>query len=252
MNFGGEPGRDDSGLPPVDIEIPDDARELERDVLAYRRELRSLRRRARGRRLARPFTRHGMFLPLIATCVALSMLTGALLSVFTASPAAEPTSSAARQPSLSPVRLPTPQTATDGALLPDGVVQIGATREPLRSLVKSVLALVPAACGSSCDALLQQLVSQAKAARVAVYFVGTDSAQVTRLTTRDGASTATAVYDQAGVLGTAYRPAGLTVVLVHSDAAASVKRNLPTGFQLEAQFRQLSRPGLGTPAPATS
>jgi hypothetical protein len=252
VNFGGEPGRDDGGLPPVDIEIPDDARELERDMLAYRRELRSLRRRARARRLARPFTRHGMFLPLIATCVALSMLTGALLSVFTASPAAEPTSSTARQPSLSPVRLPSPQAATDATLLPDRVVQVGATREPLRSLVKSVLALVPATCGTSCDRNLGQLVSQAKAARVAVYFVGTDAAQVTRLTARDGASTAMAVYDQNDVLGTAYRPAGLTVVLVHSDAAASVQRNLPAGFQLEAQFRQLRRPGLGTPAPATS
>ena len=42
VNLGGEPERDDSGLPPVDIVVPDDARELERDVQAYRREQRAL------------------------------------------------------------------------------------------------------------------------------------------------------------------------------------------------------------------
>ena len=34
MSFASEPGRDDNGLPPVNIEVPDDARELARDVLA--------------------------------------------------------------------------------------------------------------------------------------------------------------------------------------------------------------------------
>ena len=38
MNPGGESGWDE---PPLDIQIPDDARELERDVLAYHRELRA-------------------------------------------------------------------------------------------------------------------------------------------------------------------------------------------------------------------
>src|ERR1700733_12266153 len=48
---GGGPDRDDAGLPPVDVEIPDDARELDRDVQAYRREQRAERRRRRSRRL---------------------------------------------------------------------------------------------------------------------------------------------------------------------------------------------------------
>ena len=41
MSFASGPGRDDGGLPPVNIVIPDDARDLDRDVLAYRRELRA-------------------------------------------------------------------------------------------------------------------------------------------------------------------------------------------------------------------
>ena len=52
MNPGGESGWDE---PPLDIQIPDDARELERDVLAYHRELRAKRRRRRLHTLTRPF-----------------------------------------------------------------------------------------------------------------------------------------------------------------------------------------------------
>ena len=49
MNPGGGSGWDE---PPLDIQVPDDARELDRDVLAYHRELRAQRRRNRLRRLA--------------------------------------------------------------------------------------------------------------------------------------------------------------------------------------------------------
>ncbi len=75
----------------MNIVIPDDARELDRDVLAYRRELRARRRRQRTMRLFGPLRRRGIggqaaILPLIATCVALSMLAGAMLSVMTISP----------------------------------------------------------------------------------------------------------------------------------------------------------------------
>ena len=92
VSFASEPGRDDGSLPPVNIVIPDDARELDRDVLAYRRELRARRRRQRITRLFGPLHRRGLggqaaILPLIATCVALSMLAGAMLSVMTISPA---------------------------------------------------------------------------------------------------------------------------------------------------------------------
>jgi hypothetical protein len=91
VTFGGEPGRDDSGLPPVNVEIPDDARELDRDVIAYRRELRVRRRRALLRRIFGPFMNPGTAVPLIAICAALSMIAGALLSVLTISPASAPT-----------------------------------------------------------------------------------------------------------------------------------------------------------------
>ena len=84
MNSGGEPERDDTGLPPVDIEIPDDARELDRDVQAYFRELRAERRRLRRSRLHGGLARDGVVLPLLACCLILALITGTLLTVFTA------------------------------------------------------------------------------------------------------------------------------------------------------------------------
>lgn len=99
MNLGGDPGRDDFGLPPVDIEIPDDARELDRDVQAYHRELRAERRRLRARRLHGPLTRDGMVLPLLASCLVLALISGTLLTLFSAGQAdvpALPTHGAAR------------------------------------------------------------------------------------------------------------------------------------------------------------
>ncbi len=84
MSPGSEPGRDDRGLPPVDIEIPDDARELDRDVQAYRRELRARRRQERRTRWHRSLGKDGIVLPLLACCLILALITGTLLTVFTA------------------------------------------------------------------------------------------------------------------------------------------------------------------------
>jgi hypothetical protein len=89
--LGGEPGQDDSGLPPANVEIPDDARELERDVIAYRRELRSRRRRELFRRVLRPFATPSTAVPVIAIVAALSLITGIMLSVLTVTPASAPT-----------------------------------------------------------------------------------------------------------------------------------------------------------------
>jgi hypothetical protein len=238
VNPGGEPGRDEGNLPPVDVDIPDDARELERDMLAYRREQRARRRRARWERVLRPLRQHGAILPLIASCVALSMLAGTLLSVFSISPAAAPTlaHSANAGPS-TPV--------TDISSLPQGTVYVDGRATPVRGLVRALLVLVPSGCG--CQQAVQQVSAQAARAGVKrVYFVGRADGMtdVTQLTRTAGLGTAVAVKDAANVLGTAYRPAGLTIVLVQADATTVVHRNLVAGrFQLEDQLRALGTAG---------
>ena len=86
MNPDGGSGWDE---PPLDIQVPDDARELERDVLAYHRELRAKRRRKRLRRLTAPFGQ-GTVLPLLASILTVCLVAGAMLSVATFSPATSP------------------------------------------------------------------------------------------------------------------------------------------------------------------
>ncbi len=86
VNQGGEPGHDDYGLPRVDIQVPDDARELYRDVQAYHRELRALRRHERSRRWRAPLRKSSMILPVIAGCLVLAMIAGMVLTMFSANP----------------------------------------------------------------------------------------------------------------------------------------------------------------------
>ena len=239
MSFASEPGQDDGSLPPVNIVIPDDARDLDRDVLAYRRELRAQRRRQRLMRLFRPFARqelggHAAILPLVATCVALSMLAGAMLSVVTISPASAPTLSRPPVASAKPADLTS---------LPSGTVQLDGRAVPVRSLVSSALALVSADCG--CGPALRRLARQAAAADVGLYFVGSGAAipQLATLAAQYGGGAAAAVYDKGNVLGARYHPAGVTVLLVYSDATARIRRNLSATFQLGPALQELALPG---------
>jgi hypothetical protein len=239
VSFASEPGRDDGNLPPVNIVIPDDARELDRDVLAYRREQRARRRRQRIMRLLGPFSRreyggHAAILPLIATCVALSMLAGAMLSVITISPASAPTMTQSSGASSGP---------GDLTALPAGTVQVNGNPVAVSSLVSSALALVPPNC--DCGPDLRRLADQAATAHVGLYFVasGPVIVQLANLTTRYGDGYATAAYDTADVLGAAYRPIGLTVLLVYHDATAKIRRDLPPNFQLGPALSELLVPG---------
>ena len=242
VSFASEPGRDDGSLPPVNIVIPDDARELDRDVLAYRRELRAQRRRQRLKRLIRPlrsseFGGHAAIIPLIAACLAISLVGGALLSVITMSPALAPTQGSPQtsaQPAASPNRL---------TELPAGDVRLSGRTVPVRSLVTATIALVPANCG--CGTELDRLAGQAVDAHVGLYFAGAGEviSQLPALATRYGHGAAVATADFDNVLSAAYRPAGLTVLLVFKDATVEVVRDLSANFQLASTLRELKLPG---------
>ena len=108
MNPGGGSGWDE---PPLDIQIPDDARELDREVLAYRRELRAKRRRDRLRRLAGPFAGRGTVMPLLASILAVCLVAGAMLSVATFSPTTAPADQTPRPTTAASTR-PAPPAST--------------------------------------------------------------------------------------------------------------------------------------------
>jgi hypothetical protein len=117
VNPGGGSGWDE---PPLDIQIPDDARELDRDVLAYHRELRAMRRRNRLRRLAgpfAPFAARGSVMPLLASILAVCLVAGAMLSVATFSPATPPAD-----------RTPSPTTSIRGGTLGPKSTTVAPTR----------------------------------------------------------------------------------------------------------------------------
>ncbi len=246
VNRGGEPDRDDYGLPPVDIEIPDDARELERDLQAYRRELRAQRRHRLARRLGGPLTRDGMVLPLLASCLALTLLAGTLLTMFTARhavPSTLQTTSAPRQTQ--------PPVGQVGGLLPAVTVTVGGDQiRALRDFRPSVLALVPAGC--RCVAAARQLSAQARAADVTLYFVATGPAvlQARRLARRTGLSADRVVTDTHDAMGV-YHPVGLTAVLVYRDGLVrSINPDLGPGVRLKNSMKALhgeSPEGLGNP-----
>jgi hypothetical protein len=219
VNIGGDAGRDDYGLPPVDIEVPDDARELDREVQAYHRELRAQRWRRRTSRLAGPLARDGMVLPLLAGCLALTLLAGTLLTVF------------------SGTQLTSPPLGRPGHPLPAVIVSVNGVQTPLRNLRGSVLALIPPNCRCG---HLRQLALEADSAAVQIYVIGTQNVQVAGLVKRTGLGAGHAVEDTEDALTSAYHPVTLTAVLVNADGSVTkIAHDHGQGFQLAGAMRSL-------------
>jgi len=241
VNAGGDPGRDDYGLPPVDIEIPDDARELARDVQAYHRELRSRRRRRLARRVYGPLTRDGMVLPLLAGCLALTLIAATLLTVATARQAA-----VGLRPGTG--RHHPADSAADAAALLNATVFEAGQPVPLNTLPGPVLvlALVPDGC-RRCLPDLRQLTMEASTAQV--YLVGVRGAPVGSLTAQLGLGAAHAVEDTANMLPARYQVTGLTAVLVRTDGSAIEVIPDQDGFNIEQKVRALLPPVM---APAST
>jgi hypothetical protein len=229
---GNDPGRDEYGLPPADIEIPDDARDLDRDVQAYYREVRARRRHVRIRRLTGPLTRHGMVLPLVAACLALTLLTGSLLTVL-----------AGRQ--LPPMRnrlspgltrgapASRGQSASRAQQLPDASVVFHSHEVKLRTLTPAVLAWVPTTC-LGCGQVLKLLARQAARKNVPFYFVAHDPVGppgVMNLTSQIGPKySRQIVNDTHNTLGIAYGLEGVTAIFAHSDGSVQVPADVVRGL----------------------
>ena len=241
MNAGGDQGRDDYGLPPVDIEIPDDARELARDVQSYHRELRSRRRRHLAKRLYGPLTRDGMVLPLLAGCLALTLVAATLLTVFTA-----------RQPTAG-LRPQRPATGTGpraparpGAALVRTILFEAGQATPLNTLPGPVvvLALIPPGC--RCLAELRKLTDAALHAKTSVYLVGVHNASLDGLTRHLALGATQALEDTHDQLPAPYnRVATLTAVVVRPDGTAQpvLVQDHGQGFQFDNDVRALAVPG---------
>ncbi|HEX2316664.1 MAG TPA: hypothetical protein VHJ17_23165 [Thermomonospora sp.] len=255
MRPDGDPGHDDYGLPPVDVVVPDDARELERDLIAYRREERRRRRAARLRRLTgplrRPVERFGIAVPLIAGAVLIALLSGTLLTVLGPRPTPRTTvGPVAGDPSAPPGEI--------GGVLPRGTVTVvtGAGRRamPVLDLRSGVIAIVPPGC--RCGPLVAALARMTRSHMVNLWLVAdrrgaavSERESLRELRELAGQShdgVPGLVEDPAHVLATAYGPVpgtrdpGLTAVLVHTDGVvASVIRRPEPGTALSNRIGRL-------------
>jgi hypothetical protein len=267
VNQGGDQEHDDYGLPPVDIEIPDDARELDKDVHAYHRELRAVRRHERSVRWRAPFRRSGVAIPLLAGCLVAALVAVMVSAMFTANPYItgntgnkRSASSAAGRPSAggssnaatssgppaaSPSGNPTgpaPSPAASLSRLPGKTIDVAGKAVALDTLISTALAIVPAHC--QCSAAVRQLLAQAETADVIVYLVfprGSSLAGLDPLvasTARRARSTRVAT-DSDHVLTSVYRPVGLTVLLVDAHGAVTVRDALGPRLTLEKQLTLL-------------
>ncbi len=262
MNQGGEQGHDDYGLPRVDIEIPDDARELFRDVQAYHRELRAIRRQQRSLRWRAPFRRSGIAIPLLAGSLILALLAVMVSAMLTVNPylaSQRPThqGSEAGRPggkvstqgpgtrtSSSAPASPTPASGSTAARLPGKTINVAGKPLTLSTLRGTALAIVPANC--NCTAAVATLLRQAASAGVSIYLVGPrgSSTELERLAATVSEKKATKVAtDDANVLTAAYQPVGLTVLLVDSHGRVTEAARLGPRLMLERQLQLLKPAG---------
>jgi len=264
VNNGGDPGRDDYGLPPVDVEIPDDARELDADVQAYRRELRAQRRRVLASRLYGPLTRDGMVLPLLAGCLALTLLAATLLTVFTVGQGtvggslAGPGPTHSNAPRAGGGRLASPRSSAAPATtgrpdepLPDALLVSSGMPKHLRDLIGPVLvlALIPPKC--QCLGDLRQLTVQAGRGGAALYLVGTGGEDVDSLPRRLALGAAHALDDSEHTLPPDYQRRRLTAVLVSKNGLVAGIVPDRHGFQIVKAVRALmSVQASGSPSPS--
>jgi hypothetical protein len=236
----GEPG--DQGFV-----VPDDASELEPDRQAWLSEQRTLRRRARARRLifTRRWERFGLSGPIVVLCLLVTGAVGALAIVFIPRPApfpiAQPLSTAAvlTIPAVSTVTAtsaPSPQVDVRGLVLPHATLTAdapttdiaGVTRDTvdLQELRPALLLLIPTDC--ACAATVGALYIQAREFQLTTWYLSADIADVpgaprrlARLDADAGAGGARWAVDPEASAARAVAARGLTAVLVRADGVVT-------------------------------
>ncbi|WP_067816894.1 hypothetical protein [Actinomadura kijaniata] len=246
MRPDGDP--DDYGLPHVDVVVPDDPRDLHRDVLAYHRELRRDRRRARLRRVFGPVTRFGVAIPIIAGALLVALVSGVLLTTFGPRPMPRPTAAL-----LNPH--PTGKPGEVGGPLPEGrvtVVEGRPTEVSAREAIHpGVIGIAAPGCG--CARTIADLAARTQPFQLNFWLVGHPYGGVTgermsrelqTLGREVHAGSVQRVRDDRGLLAGAYapgRPTGVTLVLVDTvGTVTDIVRDARPTPELQAKIKKLT------------
>lgn len=202
---------DDNGLPPLEVDIPDDASELDRDAQAYRREVRWRRRRELLGKLLRTSGRYGSVAPLILSILLIVAISAVVLVV-----TAHPSGQAPRW------EQPGPQSAVPGEIggpLPDARVVVNGTARSLRRIHPAVLVLAsePCRCGPAVD----ELAARARSYGIPVYLVESGRGAERSWPERQPDGQPPIAEEPAGALRRTYEVSGLTAVLVDPDGGVA-------------------------------
>lgn len=220
--------------PADEILVPDDARELEREVAAYHRELRQRRRRQRLDRLVggARWRRAGLSAPLIAAV--LVVVTGVAVLLVALHPSSQRSEAPATALATGVGRL-----GTVGGLVLDDTVTVDGVAKSAQALRPGVLALLPDPCATACAKTLDALAGHAGQYGLRVYLVAAAEGRPPTGALLGGISRGqvSAALDPGGVLAAAYEAHGLTAVLVrHDGVVVSVARDLTDVARLDGEL----------------
>lgn len=217
----------DDGLPDVDVEIPDDLSELDREVHAYHRERRKERRQELFRRFVPGYRRlgpYGVLAPVVAAALIVTAVLGSVLSFL--GPRPSQTGRAGDAPrDQGAARREEPGV---GQQLPKTAVSVDGSPTSLSRIHSAAVVAVPTNCG--CAHTIDALTSAARRNNVGLYLSG-PTQQIDKLAAREGRYPH--VVDGAGpTLASRYRPDGVSAVLVGSGGTVrAVLRNLSPQHQ---------------------
>jgi hypothetical protein len=236
--FLGPAGDDRPGDDAALFTVPDDLRELEPDVAAYHRELRSERRRARFERLfkTRRWRNHGISGPIVIGVLTVVAAVGALLIAVHPNTDRTP-------PAQEPLAQTSEPAGVVGGLIPDQSLNVDGVTKSAQELRPALLALVPTGC--ECVEVLDSLAGQAGSYELRLYVVAPAASDPAMVELLSGLHRGQAVpaYDAGRVLAQTYDASGVTAVLLQSDGVvAEVVRDVSTSVQLGSKLSRLTMP----------
>lgn len=181
---GREPEWDD-GLPEIDVEIPDDISELDRDVHAYQRETRRNRRIELARRFIPGLGRlgpYGVLAPIVAAALIVTAVLGSVMSLLGPRPGGSGRAGSSRGSTTAGSVTPGNEPGV-GTRLPNAAVTVDGVDKRLSGLRSAVVLAMPARC--DCAPAVDTVTSSARMVGVAVYLSG-PSSETKALAAREG------------------------------------------------------------------